>query len=56
LGTGIKEFKKATRDVTEEMHSAMEEQPPPPPKSLPPAVPKPEAQQTIPQPTPGTKA
>ena len=33
LGTGIKEFKKATRDVTEEMHSAMEE-PPPPPKSL----------------------
>ena len=34
LGTGIKEFKKATRDVTEEMHSAMEE-PPPPPKSLP---------------------
>ena len=25
LGTGIKEFKKATRDVTEEMHSAMEE-------------------------------
>ena len=56
LGTGIKEFKKATRDVTEEMHSAMEEQPPPPPKSLPPAVPKPEAQQAIPQPTPGTKA
>ena len=56
LGTGIKEFKKATRDVTEEMHSAMEEQPPPPPKSLPPAVPQPEAQQTIPQSTPGTKA
>ena len=25
LGTGIKEFKKATRDVTDEMHSAMEE-------------------------------
>ena len=38
LGTGIKEFKKATRDVTEEMHSAMEEPPPPPPKSLPPAA------------------
>ena len=55
LGTGIKEFKKATRDVTEEMHSAMEEQPPPP-KSLPPAAPQPEAQQTIPQSTPGTKA
>ena len=30
LGTGIKEFKKATRDVTEEMHTAMEETPHPP--------------------------
>ena len=47
LGTGIKEFKKATRDVTEEMHSAMEEPPPQPPRSLPPAAPQPEAQQTI---------
>jgi sec-independent protein translocase protein TatA len=58
LGTGIKEFKKATRDVTEEMHSAMEE-PPPPPRSLPAATPQPapqvEAQQTVPQSTPGTK-
>ena len=58
LGTGIKEFKKATRDVTEEMHSAMEE-PPPPPRPLPPANPQPtpqvEAQQTVPQSTPGTK-
>ena len=56
LGTGIKEFKKATRDVTEEMHSAMEETPPPPPRSLPAAAPQPEAQQTVPQSTPGTKA
>jgi sec-independent protein translocase protein TatA len=56
LGTGIKEFKKATRDVTEEMHSAMEEQPPPAPKSLPPPPPQPEAQQTVPQSTPATKA
>src|SRR5512137_1269556 len=59
LGTGIKEFKKATRDVTEEMHSAMEE-PPPPPRSLPanttPPATQPEAQQTVPQSTPGTKA
>ena len=59
LGTGIKEFKKATRDVTEEMHSAMEE-PPPPPRPLPPANPQPsaqpEAQQTVPQSTPGIKA
>jgi sec-independent protein translocase protein TatA len=56
LGTGIKEFKKATRDVTEEMHSAMEEPPHQPPRSLPPAAPQPEAQQTIPQSTPSTKA
>lgn len=60
LGTGIKEFKKATRDVTEEMHSAMEEPPPTPPKSLPATNPQPtpqvEAQQTVPQSTSGTKA
>ena len=36
LGMGIKEFKKATREVTEEMHSAMEETPVQP-KRLPPA-------------------
>ncbi len=59
LGTGIKEFKKATRDVTDEIHSAMEE-PPPPPKPLPPSntqpTPQAEAQQTVPHSTPGTKA
>ncbi len=59
LGTGIKEFKKATRDVTDEIHTAMEE-PPPPPKPLPSNSTQPttqvEAQQTIPQSTPGTKA
>src|SRR5438309_1073159 len=30
LGQGIKEFKKATKDVTEEVSHAMEETPPPP--------------------------
>ena len=59
LGTGIKEFKKATRDVTDEIHSAMEE-PPPPPKPLPSPSSQPttqvEAQQTVPQSTPSTKA
>ena len=35
LGTGIKEFKKATREVTEEVASAMDDTPPPP-KRLPP--------------------
>ena len=54
LGTGIKEFKKATRDVTDEMHSAMEE-PPPPPKPLPSTTTS-EPQQTVPQSTPASKA
>ena len=59
LGTGIKEFKKATRDVTEEMHSAMEDTPPPPrplPPPSPQPAPQPQAQPTVPQATPGTKA
>lgn len=30
VGTGIKEFKKASRDVQEEIHRASEEQPPAP--------------------------
>jgi sec-independent protein translocase protein TatA len=59
LGTGIKEFKKATRDVTDELHSAMEDSPPPPPRSLPssgtPSATQAEAQQTVPQSTPSTK-
>ncbi len=56
LGTGIKEFKKATREVTEEMQTAMEDSPPPPAKTLPPTATKPEAQHTVPQSTEGTKA
>jgi len=56
LGTGIKEFKKATREVTDEVHSAMEEPPPPPPKRLPPSPEQPEAQPTVSQSAPGTKA
>ena len=56
LGTGIKEFKKATRDVTDELHTAMEEPPPPPPRPLPPPPPQPAEQQTVPQSTPSTKA
>ena len=37
LGQGIKEFKKATREVTDELQSAIEAEPPPPPpqKKLP---------------------
>jgi sec-independent protein translocase protein TatA len=56
LGQGIKEFKKATQDVTNEIHSAMEEPPPSPPKRLPPAETHTEPQQTVSQSSPGTKA
>jgi sec-independent protein translocase protein TatA len=59
LGTGIKEFKKATREVTDELSSAMDTPPPPPPTRLPanttPAQPEPQ-QPTTPSSTPGTKA
>jgi sec-independent protein translocase protein TatA len=40
LGSGIKEFKKATRDVTDELNSAVSEEPPPPPRKLPPVAEK----------------
>src|SRR5947209_1261607 len=64
LGQGIKEFKKATRDVTEEVSHAMEETPPvpmpPPQKRLPANTPEtPEAEQhasTVSQSSPGAKA
>jgi sec-independent protein translocase protein TatA len=59
LGTGIKEFKKATRDVTEEISSSMEETPPPAPapKRLASADGShPEPSQTVPQSSsPGAK-
>jgi len=61
LGQGIKEFKKATKEVTDEVAQAMEE--PPPPRRLPPtdSVPStPAAQnppaQTVSQTSPGAKA
>lgn len=38
LGTGIKEFKKATREVTDEIQNAADDTPPPPPaRKLPPS-------------------
>jgi len=36
LGKGLKEFKKATREVTDELNSAMSDAPPP--RKLPPAT------------------
>ena len=58
LGTGIKEFKKATREVTDELSSAMDTTPPPPTRLPANTTPvQPEAQQpTTPATTPGTKA
>jgi sec-independent protein translocase protein TatA len=62
LGTGIKEFKKATREVTEEVSNAMDETPPPA-KRLPPTTPAPtpestpvQTDHTVPQSSAGTKA
>lgn len=58
LGQGIKEFKKATNDVTSEIHNAMEETPAPPQKTLPPSttVSSSEPARTVPQTPPGQKA
>ena len=61
LGQGIKEFKKATREVTEEVSHAMDETPPPPPpqKRLPensPQSSQAEQAQTVSQSSPGVKA
>jgi sec-independent protein translocase protein TatA len=64
LGTGIKEFKKATKEVTDEVSNAMDDTTPPP-KRLPPTPPAPPASsseanqaeaQTVPQSSAGTKA
>src|SRR5262245_1637914 len=64
LGSGIKEFKKATREVTDEISSAMDEQPSYPQKRLPatpqetqPTTPGSSLpQQTVPQSSPNSKA
>jgi len=58
LGQGIKEFKKATREVTEEVTAAMDETPPPPapPKRLPPSPPATEPHETVSQSSPSAKA
>jgi sec-independent protein translocase protein TatA len=58
LGTGIKEFKKATREVTDELSTAMDTTPPPPtrlPANTTPTQPEAPPPTTSPS-TPGTKA
>jgi sec-independent protein translocase protein TatA len=55
LGQGIKEFKKATKEVTDEVQNSMEE---PPQRRLPPseATSVPEQSHTVAQSSPGSKA
>jgi sec-independent protein translocase protein TatA len=54
LGTGIKEFKKATREVTDEVQNAADDTPPAP-KRLP-SQPASSDQKTVPQSPPGSNA
>jgi sec-independent protein translocase protein TatA len=60
LGQGIKEFKKATKEVTDEVQHAMDETPPPP-RRLPSTTAESQSSQvepadTVPQSSPGAKA
>jgi len=59
LGQGIREFKKATREVTDEIQSAADDAPAPQPKRLPPQSTQPQSvqpdSQTVPQSSPGSK-
>ena len=56
LGQGIKEFKKATRDVTDEMNNAMNDNPAPPQKNIPASTVPNQTQPTAaPQSPPGQK-
>jgi len=60
LGTGIREFKKATREVTDEISNAMDDTSPPPPPRLPasttPPSPPESSPSTTPSSTSGTQA
>ena len=55
LGQGIKEFKKATSDVTNEMHRAMEEDHTPPTKPIQAIQTEPASTGSPSQPTPASK-
>jgi sec-independent protein translocase protein TatA len=58
LGQGIKEFKKATKEVTDEVSNAMDETPTSPQRRLPSSEPvsTPDQSHTIAQSSPGAKA
>jgi len=55
LGQGIREFKKASREVTDEIHNSINEQPSYPP-APPPARAEPAAAATAPPPSAAPKA
>jgi sec-independent protein translocase protein TatA len=55
LGTGIKEFKKATREVTDEVQNAVDETPAPV-KRIPSQTPQGEPQKTVAHTPPGSNA
>jgi sec-independent protein translocase protein TatA len=55
LGSGIKEFKKATREVTDEIQSAVDDTPPPA-RRLPPQNTQAESNPTVPQSPSGPNA
>jgi sec-independent protein translocase protein TatA len=57
LGQGIKEFKKASREVQDEIQRSIEEDPPPPPPPPPPRKPaSPETPETVSQSSDSPKA
>ena len=58
LGQGIKEFKKATRDVTDELQSAIDEPTPPPTRRIPEqtTTTTANASETVPHTSPESKA
>lgn len=57
LGSGIKEFKKATREVTDEIQNATDDSPAPAPvRRLPTQSASTEPQQTVSQSSPDSKA
>ncbi len=52
LGQGIKEFKRATTDVTNEIHNSINDNsytPPPPPKAIAEPAPQPEKAAVVPE-------
>ncbi len=56
LGQGIKEFKKATREVSDEIQNAMDDTSPPPQRKLPSHEGQPESDHAVSQTSAGSKS